>query len=168
VTTIRVTRRSPAAPGDAKAPTARPGAVRLELIDPVSARTTLDGAWWPRSSDLTTELAPLLEELSRRGIRATRVAFNPGSWAAAPRRLQVGDRTVRLGWFRHLDPQLLNLTGDLRRGRVDLLVVPPDTTKADARRAFTAATDRGNSAEPTVLLHALDAPEPADGGQPAR
>lgn len=167
MTTIRVTRRSSAGSGDAETPAVRPGAVRLELIDPVSARTTLDGAWWPRSSDLTTELAPLLEELSRRGIRATRVAFNPGSWAAAPRRLQVGDRTVRLGWFRHLDPQLLNLTGDLRRGRVDLLVVPPDTTKADARRAFAAATDRANSAEPTVLLHDLDAPEP-DSGQPAR
>ena len=63
MTTIRVTRRSSAGSEDAETPAGRPGAVRLELIDPVSARTTLDGAWWPRSSDLTTELAPLLEEL---------------------------------------------------------------------------------------------------------
>jgi Family of unknown function (DUF5994) len=168
VTTIRVTRRSSGDAGDAQAPTVRPGAVRLELIDPVSARTTLDGAWWPRTRDLNAELAPLLEELGRRGIRATRVAFNPDSWAAAPRRLRVGDRTVRLGWFRHLDPQLLNLTGDLRRGRLDLLVVPPDTSEADAQRAFAAATDRANGDEPTVLLSGLDRPglDP-DRGQPA-
>ncbi len=157
--------RSPAPAGDAGTPAPdRAGEVRLELIDPPSARTTLDGAWWPRTSDLDAELAPLLEELSRRGIRATRVAFNPDSWAAAPRRLQVGDRTVRLGWFRHLDPQLLNLTGDLGRGRVDLLVVPPDTTQAAARRAFSAATDRTNGDEPTVLLHALDTVEPNGAG----
>jgi hypothetical protein len=164
VTTIRVTRRSPT-PAGTPSPAGRRDAVRLALIDPPAARTTLDGAWWPRTSDLSTELPPLLEELSRRGIRATRVAYNPDAWAAAPRRLRVGDRTVRLGWFRHLDPQLLDLTGDLGRGRVDLLVVPPDTTSADAQRAFDAATDRGNSTEPTVLLHALDTPGPG-GGQP--
>jgi uncharacterized protein DUF5994 len=162
VTTIRVTRRSPTTPDDAEAPTGRPGTVRLELIDPRASHSTLDGAWWPRTTDLGTELAPLLEELSRRGIRATRVAFNPDSWAEAPRRLRVGDRTVRLGWFRHLDPHLLNLTGDLRRGRVDLLVVPPDSTRTTARRAFSAATDRTNDDEPSVLLHALDAADPTD------
>ena len=167
MTTIRVTRRSPAtdtggrapAPSPA-APSRRAGAVRLALVETPAARTTLDGAWWPRTADLTAELGPLLEELQRRGIRATRVAYNPGSWAETGRRLRTGDRTVRLGWFRHLDPHLLNLTGDPGRARLDLLVVPPDTATATADRAFAAATDRGNSAEPTALLDALDAPGP--------
>ena len=166
MTTIRVTRRSPApdtggsTPEPAAPSRRRADAVRLALIEPPSARTTLDGAWWPRTADLTDELGPLLEELERRGIRATRVAFNPGSWAETGRRLRTGDRTVRLGWFRHLDPHLLNLTGDPGRARLDLLVVPPDTATATADRAFAAATDRGNSAEPTALLDALDAPGP--------
>ncbi len=170
MTTIRVTRRGsgPAAPPAGAAPGADDGAddgaVRLALIDPPSARTTLDGAWWPRTADLEAELSPLLEELQRRGVRATRVAYNPDAWAVTPRRLQTGDRTVRLGWFRHLDPHLLNLTGDPGRGRLDLLVVPPQTAPAAAERAFTAATDRSNHDEPTVLLAGLDAPA---GGRPS-
>ncbi|MGR6963526.1 DUF5994 family protein [Geodermatophilus sp. URMC 61] len=42
---------------------------------------------WPRTRDLTQELPALVEELHRRAIRVTRVAFNPhhrgprcGSW----------------------------------------------------------------------------------------
>ena len=142
--------------------TARPsrptGTVRLALIEPAVARTTLDGAWWPRTADPDGELGPLLEELQRRGVRATRVAYNPASWPRTGRRLRTGDRTVRLGWFRQLDPHLLSLTGDPDRARVDLLVVPPDTASATADRAFAAATDRGNRAEPSALLRALDVP----------
>ncbi len=91
------------------------------------------------------------------------MAYNPDAWAVTPRRLRTGDRTVRLGWFRHLDPHLLNLTGDPGRGRLDLLVVPPETTSAAAERAFTAATDRANHDEPTQLLAGVDAPA---GSQP--
>ncbi|MGY1652465.1 DUF5994 family protein [Geodermatophilus sp. SYSU D01119] len=136
----------------------RAGAVRLALIEPAAPRTTLDGAWWPRTADLDGELGPLLEELQRRGVRATRVAFNPASWAPTGRRLRTGDRTVRLGWFGRLDPHLVSLTGDLGRARVDLLVVPPGTPRATADRAFAAATDHGNRAEPTALLRSLDTP----------
>ncbi|MGY1737605.1 DUF5994 family protein [Geodermatophilus sp. SYSU D00684] len=173
------------------APPRRAGAdaVRLALIDPVAPRTTLDGAWWPRTSDLTAELPPLLEELHRRGIRITRVTFHPDSWPPTTRRLQTGGRTVRLGWFRRIDRHLLNLTGDLGRARLDLLVVPPSTTAGVAQRAFDAATDRANRDEPTALLDGLgtgDLPVPppraaaatpddgaaaawdTDGGHPAR
>ena len=48
--------------------------VRLALIDPAAPRTTLDGAWWPRTRSLGEELPGLVEELARRGIRVTRVA----------------------------------------------------------------------------------------------
>ena len=129
--------------------------VRLALIDPPAERTTLDGAWWPRTVSLGDELPGLVQELHRRGIRVTRVAYNPGSWEAAPRRLAADGRTIRLGWFRSIDPQLLDLTGDSQRGRLDLLVVPPDTPAEIAEQAFTAATNRGNRETPTVLLAAL-------------
>jgi hypothetical protein len=120
----------------------------------------LDGAWWPRTSNLTDELPALLEELHRRGIRVTRVAYNPDSWAPTSRRLPADGRTIRLGWFRNIDPQLLNLTGDLTRGRLDLLIVPPRSTATAAQRAFSAATDRANRAEPTALLDGLSAADP--------
>jgi Family of unknown function (DUF5994) len=167
MTTIRVTRRSRISPVGVEAtampsPVAPPdrtdrGAVRLALIDPPAARATLDGAWWPRMRDLTHELAPLVEELHRRGIRVTRVAYNPAPWGPTPRRLAADGRTLRLGWFRSIDRHLLNMTGDSNRGRLDLLVVPPDTTAAAAQRAFSAATDRANRDTPTALLDALSA-----------
>jgi hypothetical protein len=111
-------------------------------------------------TDLTQELPTLVEELHRRGIRVTRAAYNPDLWGPAPRRLDADGRTTRLGWFRNVDRQLLNMTGDLSRGRLDFLVVPPETTAATADRAFSAATDRANRQAPTELLETLGAASP--------
>jgi hypothetical protein len=164
MTTIRVTRQPRTSPvgvqGTATrssvAPTdgAEEGAIRLALIDPPAQRTTLDGAWWPRTRSLSDELPGLVKELHRRGIRVTRAAYNPDGWDPAPRRLQADSRVIRLGWFRSIDPQLLDLIGDSKRGRLDLLVVPPDTAAAAAQQAFTAATDHANRRTPTALLGA--------------
>jgi len=142
--------------------------VRLALIDPPGKRTTLDGAWWPRTRSLSDELPGLVQELHRRGVRVTRVAYNPDAWETAPRRLAADGRTIRLGWFRSIDPQLLDLTGDTTRGRLDLLVVPPDTAAAAARQAFTAASDRASRRTPTAVLAALHlAAPPVPPAQPA-
>jgi Family of unknown function (DUF5994) len=85
----------------------------------------------------------------------TRAAYNQDVWDPAPRRMAADGRTIRLGWFRSIDPQLLSLTADTTRGRVDLLVIPPDTRAAAARDAFTAASDRANQSTPTALLAGL-------------
>jgi Family of unknown function (DUF5994) len=129
--------------------------VRLALVDPPAPRTTLDGAWWPRSRSLIEELPGLVEELDRRGVRVRRVAYNPDAWETAPRRMAADGRIIRLGWFRGIDPQLLDLTGDENRGRVDLLVIPPDMTARAAGQAFTAASDRANRRTPTAVLAGL-------------
>ena len=152
-------------------PHRRPGdgdPVRLTLIDPPGKRTTLDGAWWPRTRSLSDELPGLVQELHRRGIQVTRAAYNPDAWETAPRRLAADGRTIRLGWFRSIDPQLIDLTGDTTRGRLDLLVVPPDTTEAAARQAFAAASDRANRRTPAAVLATLHpAAAPVPPAQPA-
>ena len=51
--------------------------VRLAFIDPPAERTTLDGAWWPRTRSPSDELPGLVKELDRRGVRVTRVATTP-------------------------------------------------------------------------------------------
>ena len=151
MTTIRRNRVPASAVVGTDSTTPRPGGtahrrpgdadpVRLTLIDPPGKRTTLDGAWWPRTRSLSDELPGLVQELHRRGIQVTRAAYNPDAWETAPRRLAADGRTIRLGWFRSIDPQLLDLTGDPTRGRLDLLVVPPDSTAAAARHAFAAAS----------------------------
>jgi Family of unknown function (DUF5994) len=146
---------TPRTPGTPHGHAADADAVRLALASPPAERTTLDGAWWPRSRSLSDELPGLVEELRGRGIRVRRVAYNPDAWEPAPRRLAADGRTIRLGWFRSIDPQLLDLTGDTKSSRLDLLVIPPETTAAVAGQAFAATTDRGNRRTPTAVLAAL-------------
>jgi hypothetical protein len=102
----------------------------LALIDPPAKRTSLDGAWWPRTRNLSDDLPGLVQELHPREIRVTRVTrvtYNPDGWETAPRRLAADGRTIRLGWFRSIDTQLLALTGDTNRGRLD----PPRNSAGD-------------------------------------
>jgi hypothetical protein len=131
----------------------------MALLEPVQGeRTRLDGAWWPRSRSLRTELPALIAALSQRGVRVSRVTYHPDSWETASRRLAAEGRVIRLGWFRSLDTHLHNLTaGEGGRSRLDLLVVPPEATEAVAAGAMSAATARENHGTPTAVLDALRA-----------
>jgi hypothetical protein len=143
--------------------------VRLALVDTAGAATaTLDGAWWPRSRDLATELPPLITVLGHRGIRISRVAYHRDSWEPAPRRLPADGRILRLGWYPGLDPHLVRLTsGGDGRVRLDLLVVPPDLDEAAGRQAMTAASRAGNHAVATAVLADVGALRSADGSSRA-
>jgi hypothetical protein len=96
---------------------------------------TYDGAWWPRSQDLATELPELVIELSRRGVRVERFAYSLDAWSPVPRKFAVPGRTVRTGGFRSIDPQVVSLTWAGGR-RADLLVVPPETDAITGIRAL--------------------------------
>lgn len=136
--------------------------VRLTLLVPEPGRaTTLDGAWWPRSRDLAAELPALVAELHRRrDVRVTRVAYNTDLWDVVPRHVTVDERVIRVGWFRSVDPNAVSLT-DNGTNRVDLLVIPPDTSAATAHRAMASAGAAGNRETATSLLAAAGAPPAA-------
>ncbi|WP_442810039.1 DUF5994 family protein [Streptomyces sp. W16] len=115
-------------------------AVRLTLKSG-AARGLLDGAWWPRSRDLLSELPLLTAVLDPLWGRITRVAVNPTYWPDIPRKVPVAGHVVKAGWFTEFDPhKLLLLTYD--NGRRDLLVVPPETGAESAARLMAAASDR--------------------------
>jgi hypothetical protein len=82
------------------------------------------GRWRPRSRDAVRELRMLIPLVSEHlGGPVTRVSLNIDAWGPdQPRRLHVGDRQVRLGWFHTLDPATVTL-GRGSRDRVVLLVV---------------------------------------------
>jgi Family of unknown function (DUF5994) len=67
------------------------------------------------------------------------VCYNPDTWEPVPRTVVIEGHTVKLGWFRSMDPQLLTLTGIYGAGRLDLLVVPPDSLAAPAAWLMEAA-----------------------------
>jgi hypothetical protein len=118
-------------------------AARVSLAPGGGSPGPLDGAWWPRSRDLTRELPPLAAAFEERWGRITRTAVNPAFWPVIPRKVQVTGHVVRVGWFTVQDPHALLLLSRTA-GRWDLLVIPPRTSPATAARLMAAACDPRN------------------------
>ena len=59
--------------------------LRLKLKPKAPTTGYVDGAWWPRSRDLSAELPALLAVLAVRLGRVQRVSFNLTDWDATPR-----------------------------------------------------------------------------------
>ncbi|MFC8247279.1 DUF5994 family protein [Streptomyces chartreusis] len=116
-------------------------ALRLSLAPTGPAPALLDGAWWPRSRDLGTELPSLAAVLDPLWGRITRVTVNPTQWPVVPRKVPVAGHVVKVGWFRaEQDPHELLLLS-YRTGRWNLLVVPPQMTPVSAAWLMAAASD---------------------------
>lgn len=117
---------------------------RIGFRQPVSSAGYLDAAWWPRSRDLTAELPGLMAVLWTAGREVNRITFNLHAWQAAPRRMQIEGRTVRLGGFASSDPVTVRLSDPWGRERIDVLVIDPATDAAVAQRIFAAVETADN------------------------
>ncbi|MFJ9121254.1 DUF5994 family protein [Streptomyces sp. NPDC102394] len=146
-----------------RAPTAR---LALKPVSLSPERDELDGAWWPRSRDLSHELPVLADVLDPLWGRITRIAVNPRYWPIVPERLFVNGHGVKVGWFTtELDPhKILLLSGT--SGPWDLLVIPPEVSAPSAARlmaAASASTARQSTATALMAAELVDAPStPAD------
>jgi hypothetical protein len=120
-----------------RAPTAR---LALKPVSPSPGRGGPDGAWWPHSRDLATELSALADVLDPLWGRITHIAVNPRHWRVVPREIFVNGHVVRVGRFTTgLDPHRILLMS-YTAGRWDLLVVPPETYALSAARLMAAAS----------------------------
>jgi hypothetical protein len=126
-----------------RAPRAPDGAVRLRLDPHPSRKTVLDGGWWPRSANAEAELPPLVEALAGLRGEITHVLLNSAEWDLPhPRRAAVAGRPpLRLGWYTSQPAGLVTVMSEFGRDRFDLMVVPPDASRASADAALKAATD---------------------------
>ncbi|PZS15001.1 MAG: hypothetical protein DLM57_13495 [Pseudonocardiales bacterium] len=114
----------------------------------------LDGAWWPRSADLITELPPLLHAVSKRIGRIRGVLLNQDEWLPTPVDwTPAGNHRVRIGWYGHQEAHMAVLIGDSAK-RVDLLVIPSGDDPTSASAAMTLATAMGNTLTGPEALHA--------------
>ncbi|MFE2217460.1 DUF5994 family protein [Streptomyces canus] len=121
-------------------PVAAPAA-RIALKADGTSRGLLDGAWWPRSRDLLSELPALTDVLDPLWGRITRIAVNPKYWPVIPRKVPVHGHIAKVGWFTpEIDPHKLLLLS-YGTGRWDLLVIPPETGAESAARLMAAASD---------------------------
>ncbi|MCZ4125903.1 DUF5994 family protein [Streptomyces sp. H39-S7] len=124
-------------------PTATP-ATRILLKPRCADRGMVDGAWWPRSRDLASELPSLVAGLDECWGRITRVAVNVRMWPEIPEKVPAGIHTVSVGWFdAEQEPDDLLLLS-YTVGRWDLLVVPPECDPERAARLMSAAADVHN------------------------
>ena len=94
----------------------------------------IDGAWWPRSADLSTELPDLLAVLAIRLGPIPRVVYDQLSWLPAPRRIIVSGRPVQLDSY----PFELGNTLYILGGADDMIVLQVIPSSTDAHTAHTA------------------------------
>ncbi|WP_406199682.1 MULTISPECIES: DUF5994 family protein [unclassified Streptomyces] len=124
-------------------PPPSPPLVRLRLAPLGAVALRVDGAWWPRSRSLLTELPPLIGALPEEWGKIVVVTVNAQMWADAPGRILVGHHVVRLRresvWRRRYTVRLLAPD----QGRRDLLVVPPELAAADAEYLMAAVASYG-------------------------
>lgn len=137
-------------------PPSPPSTPRVCLVPTRAGQAVLDGGWWPRSSDPIAELPGLILTLGDRYGPIRHVILNSNTWDSRFRRLTVGGRAVRIGWFTSLDPALAIATTD-RGDQLDLLVVPPRTAEAAARDAMAQAADPANTMRAPDILAAIPA-----------
>ncbi len=116
-----------------------------------SRRDVLDGAWWPRSRDLTVELAQLVDGFPAAVGRVARVVYSPPDWDTVARRVPVARGFVKAGSFPSDDTHTL-VVQMIDRTRLKLLVVPPGFTDYQGEEAMLAASTPGNEHTGSELL----------------
>ncbi|MBB2943199.1 hypothetical protein FB565_002912 [Actinoplanes lutulentus] len=139
------------------APRAAPESIRLQL-DPHPSRTTLlDGAWWPRSTDVIAELPSLVKALTGLRGEITHVLLNNAEWDQPhPPRAGEGRDAVRLCWYASQPAGLVTVMSEFGRDRFDLMVVPVDATPASAGSTLAAAADGTDRRHAPELLAGIE------------
>ncbi len=98
--------------------------VRLEMTPVGAPHRSVDGAWWPRSDDLQTEVLPLLAALRDEYGNTERVAYRIEDWQAAPRRINSATGRVKLDGYHYRTPKTIAVVGSSRRQCVLEIISP--------------------------------------------
>jgi Family of unknown function (DUF5994) len=126
------------------------GTLRMRLKPAHRSCGFVQGAWWPRSTELASELPSLLAALSLRVGSIDSVLYHESDWSPAPLSIKhQGDQVIvsaHQEW-----PNVVSVFGP-RFGRLDLLVVPPYTEPTHAYNVVTAAASVNDASTPDQLL----------------
>ncbi|MGW2225517.1 DUF5994 family protein [Streptomyces formicae] len=131
---------------------AAPGAAVLRMQTTPRRDGTFDGAWWPRSRNLETQLPGLIRALTEHLGPLARIGLDASAWDVHTRHVVVDGHMVRIDWSAVGDSTML-----ITRGRQDIfsfLMLPPQTDATAARAAMTMAVQDGNNASAPEILAA--------------
>jgi uncharacterized protein DUF5994 len=132
-------------------PTSPEHTPRLRLKLKAAPSGCVDGAWWPHSSNLSTELPDLLAVLSVRLGQIDRVLYNVGDWSTTPTKLATSGRRVRLDGNQRQPVNTIEVVGH-DRDRIVLLTVPAGTDPAEAHSALMSAAKSDNRSTAVDIL----------------
>ncbi|WP_228831510.1 DUF5994 family protein [Nocardia elegans] len=108
----------------------------------------VDGAWWPRTDNLTTELHDLVTALTARLGATARISFDWNALSLSQRRIDAPDGIEVTGPLPDQPPQVMYVFGPHDR-HLRLLVInpatPADQAHAQMRRAVSAGADKPES-----------------------
>ena len=125
---------------------------RVQFRQPVTRLGFIDGGWWPRSTDLTVELPPLLEVLWTAGREISRISYHVDAWQVAPPEATIEGRRVELTPDDQQNPMLISATDTGRQDIIDLLVISWQTEPDVADRMLRLASEPGNANSPASVL----------------
>ncbi|NKY33887.1 hypothetical protein HGA13_12475 [Nocardia speluncae] len=121
---------------------------RLLLRDRDEESGGVDGVWWPRTDNFTTELHDLVTTLTPRLGATARISFDWNSLSLSQRRIDAPDGIQVTGPLPDQSPHVMYAFGSHER-RLRLLVIDPatnaDLADAQMRNAISATTDRPQS-----------------------
>lgn len=126
------------------------GTLRMRLKPAHRSCGFVQGAWWPRSTELASELPSLLAALSLRVGPIDSVLYHEDDWSPAPLGIKHQGDQVILSTHQEW-PNVISVFGE-RFGRLDLLVVPPYTESTRAYEVVTAAASVNDASTPDQLL----------------
>lgn len=110
----------------------------------------LDGAWWPQSRNLETELTDLVTNFPAVLGRITCATCSRSDWERAPSEVRVGGEIVEVGQLQQDGTHMVILT--LRSRNLTLLLVPPETSEVQAGEAMRVASSPTNHASARDVL----------------
>lgn len=125
-------------------------AARLALCGHSDQQGTVDGAWWPRSSELRAELPDLVSILGLWIGPVRRVLYDPSAWRSPPSRIIRGSNVISVDPYSLVARDTVYLMGTHSRNWL-LYVVPPSSADTDVRQLLRAVDDATGSLSITVL-----------------
>ncbi len=127
---------------------------RLQLKPYRSASEHIDGAWWPRSTQLVDELPDLVTSVSDRLGQVVMVGYRRNGWHDTPPLAEIAGRTVELLGFTSDEPTSVILFGEDGR-HLTLHVIRPDASEEAARQALQRAAVPADADAPPASRSAV-------------
>ncbi|MCT7657234.1 DUF5994 family protein [Mycobacterium deserti] len=125
---------------------------RLALCDRSEDPGAVDGAWWPRTLELRTELPDLIAVFGRLIGPVRRVVFDPTTWMPAPSRIIRGSTVISVDPYAMVARDTILLVGTHARDAV-LYIVPPSTAGSGADGILQAVADASQPMSVSVLRY---------------